>query len=569
MFTYDVVCQGIPTNFSNISITNNHPIESWFWDFGDQQYSNEKKPVSHGYLQSGDYDVTLYVNSENGCSDSINSVVQVGSLPEKSISISGPLSFCSGDSSLLSSTYFDDFKYQWLLDGEPITGANESSFHARISGSYSVHIENTIGNCTNESNDINIEVREAPFPPEILVSGEYNPCLKDSIELKVRYDDDMHYIWRLNEGIVGRDTNIFVTKTNGIYSVEVYNDFECRVSSSNEKLLSFAPSIPLLSEDGVLKVCSGKSPTIFLINYDPQNLYTWILDDSQIDNESNEITISESGIYWVNCRDQNNCISNSEEVTIQYIDSLQKPNIEFLEGDTLVCPNEHVMLNVSNYDSTLQYYWTNGITNLSENSEVFQVFEEGYFQASVTAFGCSEVSNQIMVKYKNALPKPDIIASGPNVWYLALSNDSASGYRWYFENQLVDEGNNNIYFANQQYGKYFAEITDDYNCYTQSNVIRIPENNIVGVAKSDPWKGLQIYPNPTPGVFNIEMDNPIMGDLIIDIFGETGAKVINIKFHKTTTHFLTQIDLSEQPAAVYLIGLMLEEWRTTRRLVVE
>ncbi len=60
-----------------------------------------------------------------------------------------------------------------------------------------------------------------------------------------------------------------------------------------------------------------------------------------------------------------------------------------------------------------------------------------------------------------------------------------------------------------------------------------------------------------------------MGELIIDIFGETGARVINIKFQKAMRHFKTQIDLSEQPAAIYLIGLELEQWRTTRRLIVE
>jgi hypothetical protein len=48
----------------------------------------------------------------------------------------------------------------------------------------------------------------------------------------------------------------------------------------------------------------------------------------------------------------------------------------------------------------------------------------------------------------------------------------------------------------------------------------------------------------------------MMRELIIDIFGETRARVINIKFQKELSHFKTQIDLSEQPAAIYLIGLL-------------
>jgi hypothetical protein len=65
------------------------------------------------------------------------------------------------------------------------------------------------------------------------------------------------------------------------------------------------------------------------------------------------------------------------------------------------------------------------------------------------------------------------------------------------------------------------------------------------------------------------MDNPIMGELIIDIFGESGKRVVNIKFQKEINHFKTQIDLSEQPAALYLIGLQLDSWRITRKLIVE
>ncbi|MDA3824154.1 MAG: hypothetical protein PF450_16295 [Bacteroidales bacterium] len=60
-----------------------------------------------------------------------------------------------------------------------------------------------------------------------------------------------------------------------------------------------------------------------------------------------------------------------------------------------------------------------------------------------------------------------------------------------------------------------------------------------------------------------------MGDLIIDIHGESGMKILSIKFMKETSHFQTQVDLSGQPAAVYMVGLMLEEYRTSRQLIVE
>jgi len=109
-------------------------------------------------------------------------------------------------------------------------------------------------------------------------------------------------------------------------------------------------------------------------------------------------------------------------------------------------------------------------------------------------------------------------------------------------------------------------ISVNGSCFAKSDPVWIPLGTGIDV---NPWENLKIYPNPTPGLFTLEMNNHIMGDLIIDIFGETGAQIINIKFHKETAHFRTQIDLSGQPSGAYLIGLMLEQYRANRTLIVE
>jgi hypothetical protein len=99
-------------------------------------------------------------------------------------------------------------------------------------------------------------------------------------------------------------------------------------------------------------------------------------------------------------------------------------------------------------------------------------------------------------------------------------------------------------------------------------VITIPLN-LTGIDFVDPFSNLNIYPNPSSGLFNIEMDNAIMGELLIDIFTETGSKILNIKFEKETPHFLVQVDLSAQQAGIYIINLMLDTYRAERTLVVE
>jgi hypothetical protein len=117
-------------------------------------------------------------------------------------------------------------------------------------------------------------------------------------------------------------------------------------------------------------------------------------------------------------------------------------------------------------------------------------------------------------------------------------------------------------------GIYRVEISIQGNCYVPSDEITLPLG-ITGTEDIDPFEGVKIYPNPTPGMFTIEMNNNIFGELLIDLFSQTGSKVLNIKFEKTTEHFQTKIDLSGQPKGMYLINISLDKFKVVRKVLVE
>ena len=111
-------------------------------------------------------------------------------------------------------------------------------------------------------------------------------------------------------------------------------------------------------------------------------------------------------------------------------------------------------------------------------------------------------------------------------------------------------------------------ISDDNQCFAFSDTLRIPAG-ITAIDDADPFEGMKIYPNPTTGMFTIELDNNIFGELIIDIFTQNGSKVLNIKFEKTTEFFSSQIDLSGQSKGMYLINLSIDKYVATRKILVE
>ena len=123
--------------------------------------------------------------------------------------------------------------------------------------------------------------------------------------------------------------------------------------------------------------------------------------------------------------------------------------------------------------------------------------------------------------------------------------------------------------AGQNYGLYRLAVANEKGCYSFSDTLRIPVFGITGIEEPDPFADIKIYPNPTTGLFTIEMNNSVFGELVIDIITQNGSKILNIKFDKSTEHFMSQIDLSGQPNGMYFVNLSLDKFKAVRKVLVE
>ena len=66
----DGTCLDGAVDFVDMTPSNGGDIISWSWDFGDGNTSTEQNPM-HEYAVSDTYDVSLTVEAENGCSNTI------------------------------------------------------------------------------------------------------------------------------------------------------------------------------------------------------------------------------------------------------------------------------------------------------------------------------------------------------------------------------------------------------------------------------------------------------------------------------------------------------------------
>ncbi len=65
-----------PVNFTDGSLANGGTITTWLWDLGDGDTAMTANP-SHIYTAPGNYNVCLFVNTANGCSDTVCNVVEI------------------------------------------------------------------------------------------------------------------------------------------------------------------------------------------------------------------------------------------------------------------------------------------------------------------------------------------------------------------------------------------------------------------------------------------------------------------------------------------------------------
>ncbi len=88
-FSFDTVCQGDTTSFTNLSGSVNSNLIAWNWNFGDGNSDTLLNPF-HLYQSAGNYIVNLNVIDANGCSKDSSLSIIVRNLPQPSFSVTHP-----------------------------------------------------------------------------------------------------------------------------------------------------------------------------------------------------------------------------------------------------------------------------------------------------------------------------------------------------------------------------------------------------------------------------------------------------------------------------------------------
>lgn len=159
------------------------------------------------------------VSGPCGTVTSDSAMLTVNPFPVVAITHTTPLSFCPGDSVILSSPTGTGLSYQWFFNSNLISGATTAQYTARSTGSYRVRIISTAG-CSGMDS---VAVTVVPLPAPVVTRAGLN----------LSTTAFSSYQW-YRDGVLipGATAQTYTAAQNGSYTVEVTNSAGCKGMST-------------------------------------------------------------------------------------------------------------------------------------------------------------------------------------------------------------------------------------------------------------------------------------------------------------------------------------------------
>ncbi|MCC6462688.1 MAG: proprotein convertase P-domain-containing protein [Saprospiraceae bacterium] len=554
----------------------------------------QQEPVFEN-LANGFYTVT--VRDAKGCTATAEAVVAVDALIAN-LNISAT-NLCSGDSSgMLQVTAAGGVEpYSYSLNGLDFQSSN--TFDHLGAGTYSVVVRDDSGNTTSS----NVVALNDPPALKILVAANLN-----TVTATVTGGTGL-LEYSLNGGDFQSDSH-FVQLPNGIYIVTVRDANGCMAS---EKAVVNVPDLQILeiTANGAI-ACFGGTLSITVSAAGGIPPYQYSLDGGAFQDEQVFENVT-GAVHTVTVRDANGQTTEAD-ITIAQPDPLS--------AQVLVTNNDVAVMTSG---GTLPYtYSLNGGPVQAEAT--FSNLSPGAYAVVVTdAQGCSTVVSFDMtylpMSYSLQAVDPScfegtnggavlLISGGTGPYTLngsilglsagmyeivatdatgdtlhisfilndppaltlsvVVSNDTITatasggtgtlGYSLDGVNYQTSPA-----FSQVPNGTYTVWVRDANGCISMLENVIV---NYVGTySPLDAW-GLQVQPNPGPGLFGLQLHNAPAGAILLEVFDVAGRRLQQQVVEAVDGQLTTTLDLTGLPAAVYTLRLRNGVASGTVRLVV-
>lgn len=346
-------------------------------------------------------------------------------------------------------------------------------------------------------------------------------------------------------------TNTFTVATSGIYYVAIRGTSSgcCAYHLNWDDLLIEAPCA--LNKPSVTvntstnTICEGES---VIMTASGANTYAWSHGPT-----TGPVTVfpTQSTLYTVV---GTNTAAGCSFTTTQYINVLPKPNMAIFSDKQVVCAGKPVNISVSGAST---YTWSTG-----SNSNFITVSPNTATTYSVigsNAMGCtSEVVKAIGV---NPLPvvtgtsdKPEI-CRGENA---TLTGGGAVSYDWSSSSSFIQAA---VAVVSPNVNTTFTVTGTNANGCTNTALVQQNVQECLGVKEMTSLNGVKLYPNPTAGVFTVELNNG--KNKVISVLDVTGRVILTV----SDKNEAALVDISTLADGIYYVRIQSETTTDIIKLV--
>ena len=395
-------CDSMLVEFSDLSSEPSNVM----WSFGDGGVSFLNNP-QHIYYNPGFYDVAIYVESQDGCKDTLKRLEYVQfqyPSPNFLVNKQGACTSDSIDFTNLSQgigiTNLWDF-------GDGNTSLIFEPTHAFTNnGTYDITltiIDSFSCSATlSLSNHITIQEPQANFTSNI-VSSNCPPLISDFSSISS--NDVVDWFWDFGDGgtsSIEDPSHLFSSSGNFDVSLIVTNAFGCKDTLSQSSYISIAGPMGNFSISDTL-ICINDSIT-FIPNVINTDNYFWDFGDGNISSDSiASHAYMNSGSYNVSLIIENNA---SCQFTVNSTDNIIVKSAEIEAGPDLeICEGDQIQLNALGNLTSYAWYPSIDLDNPNIQSPIANPISDVMFYVYHFDGICS-VMDSVYLMVHNDIPNP-------------------------------------------------------------------------------------------------------------------------------------------------------------------
>lgn len=341
-FSVSPSCVNSPLTFTDMStVAGTGTLNSWNWNFNDGGTSTLQSP-SHQYTSPGNYNVCLYVNTNQNCPDTVCQIISVNSLPVASFNATNT---CLGPpTSVVNNTTPLGINYSWDFGNGTTSGAASPTVTYANPGNYTITLIATDAAGCKDTIQQNVNV----YPPPVagFNAAIVDPCQGGLINLTdASSAGTTGWNWNFGNGQTSAQQNPSTTLSPGSHTILLTTTDANGCTDTVTQQITINP--PFIANFGPAQtICPDGTATITA-----SGGVSYLWSNGQT-GPSISVSPTASTTYTVSVTDANNCT-----VTGQVAVNVNPAPLVNAGPDQTACTGTTINLNATGANS---FSWSTG-----------------------------------------------------------------------------------------------------------------------------------------------------------------------------------------------------------------